>query len=221
MKKQHLEKAIQLRLSGKSLNEISHILGIAKSTASLWLHDIVISETAKKILDDKNPAINNTLAQTFSRERKITIHKSRRLQYQQEGMQKAKKGELLHQAGCMLYWAEGSKNRNTLKFTNTDHNMLLLFYKFLTESLQITKDQIYINIQYHEGNEDDIKDFWNQKLGLFIHGLRVIKPRGGSKKNRYPFGIVTIQVRKSTQYCQHIYGAIQTYASFNENYCLD
>lgn len=205
----------------RGFREISSILEISKGTASLWLRDIKVSETARKILDDKNPALNNTLARSFSRNRKITVHKERRLQSQQEGKEKAKSIDLLHQAGCMLYWAEGSKNKNTLRFTNTDHNMLSLFLRFLIESLHVPKNQIYINIQYHEGNEDIIKDFWNQKLGLEIQSLRLIKPRGGGKKNRYPFGIITIQVRKSTKYCQHIYGAIQEYAAFNTNYGLD
>lgn len=36
----------------------------------------------------------------------------------------------LHLAGCMLYWAEGAKSRNTIEFANSDPNMVRLFCRF-------------------------------------------------------------------------------------------
>jgi hypothetical protein len=44
---------------------------------------------------------------------------------------------MLHQAGCMLYWAEGSKARNTLKFANSDRQMVRFFRHFLTDALGV------------------------------------------------------------------------------------
>jgi hypothetical protein len=34
-------------------------------------------------------------------------------------------------AGCMLYWAEGAKERNTVKFVNSDVAMVRLFVNFM------------------------------------------------------------------------------------------
>jgi hypothetical protein len=42
----------------------------------------------------------------------------------------------------MLYWAEGAKSRNTIRFTNSDPHMLVLFKRFLTEALTIMREDI-------------------------------------------------------------------------------
>ena len=47
------QKAIHLRQKGLSLNEISHQLSISKSTASLWVRNIELSEKVKNILANK------------------------------------------------------------------------------------------------------------------------------------------------------------------------
>lgn len=221
MKKEFKQKAILLRSEGKSLNEISQFLNISKSTASLWVRNVAIDADAKKALEDKNPAKNGS-ARRFAIDRKITVHRSRRLKHQTEGKEKAKEKNLLHQAGCMLYWAEGYKHKNILRFTNTDENMLMFFKRFLIESLQVPEKDIFLNIQYHEGVDDDISKHWEDKMKLSVFSVTKIKPRGnGWRKNRHPFGIVEIHVRNSTKYCQHIYGAIQEYASFDTDYGLD
>jgi orotate phosphoribosyltransferase-like protein len=44
------EKAIKLRKNGYSLKEISEKLNIAKSTASVWLRNIKLTQKAKKRL---------------------------------------------------------------------------------------------------------------------------------------------------------------------------
>jgi hypothetical protein len=43
----------------------------------------------------------------------------------------ARRGNVLHATGCMLFWAEGSRNRNTLCFTNSDPAMVRFFVGFL------------------------------------------------------------------------------------------
>lgn len=43
----------------------------------------------------------------------------------------------------------------------------------------------------------------------------------GRKRNKLPYGVCTLQVRRSTRLVQHIYGAIQEYAAFDEPAWLD
>lgn len=50
MKLKEKERAVTLRARGYSLKEISKILIISKSTASLWLRNITLSKKAKKRL---------------------------------------------------------------------------------------------------------------------------------------------------------------------------
>ena len=39
-------------------------------------------------------------------------------------------------AGCMLYWAEGAKERNVVKFANSDAAMVRFFVRFLREGFE-------------------------------------------------------------------------------------
>jgi len=41
------------------------------------------------------------------------------------------------------------------------------------------------------------------------------------RRNKLPYGVCSIRVRRSTRIVQHIYGAIQEYAGFDEPRWLD
>jgi hypothetical protein len=43
----------------------------------------------------------------------------------------------------------------------------------------------------------------------------------GGKKNKLPYGVCALRVLRSTRIVQHIYGAIQEYAGFEEPRWLD
>jgi predicted transcriptional regulator len=222
MKKDKQEKAIELRRQGLSLNEISKELDVAKSSVSLWVRHVKLNADAVNALKDKNPIIRGSSAFAKSRLIKHTHHRDSRIKMQLEGAIKARSGDILHAKGCMLYWAEGTKSRNSLVFTNTDENMLKLFLKFLKESLNVNKDDIYLEINFHSGDEKDISKYWTDTLSIIPRRLKKIKPRGNGtfKKNKHYMGIAVIVVKKSTKYCQHIYGAIQEYAGFSNEMCL-
>ncbi|MCX6713082.1 MAG: helix-turn-helix domain containing protein, partial [Candidatus Vogelbacteria bacterium] len=49
------QKAVKLRLEGKSYSEIKNLLGISKSTLSGWLEDYPLSKERIKELRDWNP----------------------------------------------------------------------------------------------------------------------------------------------------------------------
>jgi hypothetical protein len=55
-------------------------------------------------------------------------------------------------AGCMLYWAEGAKARNALKFSNSDPRMLVLLRRFLTDALAIEIDEIVMSLNAYTNN---------------------------------------------------------------------
>ena len=52
----------------------------------------------------------------------------------------------------MLYWAEGAKGRNTIKFTNSDPQMVLFFRRFLTDALAIAYDKIVMTLNVYTNN---------------------------------------------------------------------
>jgi hypothetical protein len=50
-----------------------------------------------------------------------------RIAAQEEGRALARRGERLFLAGCMLYWAEGGQDRNQVRFSNSDPEMIRVF----------------------------------------------------------------------------------------------
>ena len=138
---------------------------------------------------------------------------------------KAKEGDPLHQAGCLLYWAEGRKSRNTLVLANSDPNLMRLFRRFLSECFQITPAQMTLRLHAYTGNGltiREIEDRWLKALNLPRSCLRKHSinrrpaPTSGVKRNKLPYGVADLGVLRSTGLIQHIYGAIQEYGSFDE-----
>jgi len=136
----------------------------------------------------------------------------------------------LHQAGCLLYWAEGTKTRNTVELANSDLNLIRLFLRFLIRCFDIQTSQLAFSLHVYTGNGLSIREIEARWLGelslppscLRKHSLNMRPaPTSGVKKNKLPYGVATLRVLKSTWLIQHIYGAIQEYGGFDEPRWLD
>jgi hypothetical protein len=136
----------------------------------------------------------------------------------------------LHMAGCMLYWGEGAKSRNHVKFTNSDLAMLQFFIRFLRECLGVKSDDCRIRLNVYTNNGMPLKEIerrWLRALELPASCLRghslnsYPTSSSGKKRKKLPYGVCTLTVAKSTHLVQHIYGAIQEYAGFEEPGWLD
>jgi hypothetical protein len=133
-------------------------------------------------------------------------------------------------AGCMLYWAEGSKARNVLTFANSDRNMLRFFSRFLRKSLGVAAEDYRVRLNVYTNNGLSlraIEDYWLEALQaprscLRGHSLNHYPTStSGSKRNRLPYGVCSLRVARSTWLVQHIAGAIQEYADFEQPKWLD
>lgn len=226
MKLKKKNEAIELRKQGLSMKEISKELQVSQSSVSLWVRDIVLTPEQILKLSANNPIINRQLSGAKTKSNNARL---KRLEFQLKGKNKAKEGNLLHQAGCLLYWAEGTKSKNSCRFTNSDINMILLYMKFLRECFQLENKFISLTINCYTTNgisKEDIEKYWLDKLGLDKSSLRKgvenLRPRSVTNQirhNKLMYGIISINVN-STEIVQHIYGAIQEYAGFDNNYML-
>ena len=129
----------------------------------------------------------------------------------------------------MLYWAEGWKSRNTLLFANSDLHMARLFCRFLRESLGVSAEQITLSLNVYTGNGlsvEEIENYWLNGLQLPRSCLRghILNHHptssSGKRPNRLPYGVARLRVN-STRLLQHVHGAIQEYAGFEEPRWLD
>jgi hypothetical protein len=101
-----------------SVKEIASVVGVARSSVSVWVRDVPLTPEQLESLRQRNPAYNRQLrGATRNAER----GRERRRGYQERGKELARDGSPLHVAGAMLYWAEGDKtDRHTARISNSD-----------------------------------------------------------------------------------------------------
>jgi len=123
----------------------------------------------------------------------------------------------------MLYWAEGSRSRNSVYFTNSDPRMVRLFLDFLVTCFGVQRDAVRININLFADlvtEERRIERFWLETLGLsepclLPSTVNVFSKHSARKRlNRLPHGTCRLALH-STAVVQQIYGAIQEYGGFD------
>ena len=122
----------------------------------------------------------------------------------------------------MLYWAEGSKSRNSVQFVNSDPAMVSYFVRFMRTQYDVPDDRFRLDCNLfadHIERQREIERFWLDTLDLPASCLRKSKVNVYSKysqkkrKNKLPYGTVRVCVH-STRIVQSIYGSIQEYGGF-------
>lgn len=217
-------EARRLRAAGVPLQRIAKRLNVSVSSVYAWTRDIPHSkeQRVRNLRAPGGPQSPEVIAKRAAACAE-TARKQRR-RFQEEGRAAARRDEHLHLQGCFLYWAEGSKDRNRIVFTNSDAIMLELFCRFLTQSLGIEPARITLSINAYTNNGltiEEIEAHWLQTLGLEPGCVRkhtlnhTPTSSSGRKRGRLPYGVCSLSVG-STRFVQHIYGAIQEYGGFEE-----
>lgn len=130
------EKAIALRITGKSYNEIAKDLGVWKSSLSYWLKNIKLSEEAIEILKKKSNYPKEKFKDwNIQRHKKAQTENKKYLNNFSKKIKFISNRELLL-IGAALYWGEGYKNQikgcgQYVSFCNSDPNMVKIFMNFL------------------------------------------------------------------------------------------
>jgi len=215
------QEARDLRVTGRTLRSIAKELHVSLGSISLWTRNVKIPEHL--LCERKQGQVDNLrdFRLTAGLTRSERCAKQRKI-WEAEGRAKAKlHKDLLHTQGCMLYWAEGSKanNRNVVRLSNSDPEMVRLFMRFLRESLSIPNEKIKGRVHCYLNNGltlKEVEDYWLGVSGTFPVNLRKAQVQeSSSQKNHrvHPYGTWHIEVC-STQALQHIFGAIQEYGGF-------
>ncbi len=219
-KPQAQERACQLRAEGMSVKDIAKQLGVAKSSVSTWVREIVLSDDQKAALRDKYHHYDAKIKGSQANYQKGL---ARRLAYQAEGRAKAREGDPLHLAGCMLYWAEGAKERGSVQLVNSDPDMLVFFTRFLRESLCVPDEKFRVRIICYTNNgltACEIESYWLTLLQLRQNNLQQttsnVQPKSSRQQGRkLRHGVCVISIH-NVRIVQHIFGAIQEYISIDK-----
>jgi transcriptional regulator with XRE-family HTH domain len=190
---------------GSPVKQLAQLLKVSPATISLWVRDIKISSAQQQR--------NKSRAGKVRGDTWRDLNRVRRALYQEEGHRRARLKDPMHLAGCMLYWAEGSKGRNSVVLTNSDPHLLRFFRQFLRKSLGVVDGDLSIRLNVYLGNGlalAAIEDYWLSLLELPRTALRKHSinhfptSSSGRKANALPYGVCTVRVSRSTRLVQHI-----------------
>jgi transposase-like protein len=209
---------------GASINEIARRTGAAKSSISRWVRDVELTADQRETLRIR--AYNGHVK---GRTMNSALRREARLLAQEDGRVRALRGDPMLLAGCMLYWAEGAKSRNQVRFVNSDPELIRFFVKFLRECFAVRDEEMRLRCNLfadHLERQRDVEQFWLDTTQLPRSRLgrsavnRYSKYSKKKRKNRLPYGTCELTVSR-TRIIQAIYGAIQEYAGFERPEWLD
>lgn len=221
-KKHLISQVIQKRRRGFSIGDISKTMRLSKSTVSIWCKNVVMNTSARKNIHD-----NWIIRTKNGRVKGTESNKQKKLLRIQNEYSVAKDmiGTISHRdvlMVCMaLYWAEGSKKETGtgFNFINSDQHMIFLIYRWLTRTMNISKEVIRLNLainQQHRNRETEILKFWSNLLDFPLDNftkttfIKTPYRRTYTNHSSY-FGMIRIRVLKSAWLRRRILGMIHTY----------
>lgn len=181
-----------MRSTGHSIRKIATELNVSKSSVSLWVRGIHLTDAQKQTLlknQDGNLMKGNTKMQ-------LRWLKTRE-EFRQKGYDLAEADEQFRLI-CALYWAEGSKSSCGIYFTNSDVAMMKLFVKTIKEKLCVLPSDIKLWCQCHgESSVESNRLFWTTILELPMSSWKkptVLNPNNKNRSNKLQYGICRIHV---------------------------
>ncbi|MBI3420687.1 MAG: hypothetical protein HY006_01360 [Candidatus Sungbacteria bacterium] len=203
-------KAITLRKTGLSYNEIQKEVPVAKSTLSLWLKAVPLKKEHKKRLYTKQINILSSGPRSQRERRKREVEEIIRRGEQEIALPLSLTTYRL--VGAALYWAEGSKG-SRFEITNSDPYFILFTVRWIEKVFSIPARHLRARLNiYPQQNELKIKKFWSDLTGIPVKnfGKTFVKPANkGYKKNNLYYGTMRIEVPKGTDMRHRVFGWMQ------------
>jgi len=189
-------KALKLRLKGRSISEISEKLSVPKSTVGVWCRNVRLGkEQIKKLRQEGLSDIKDVSKRD------------------------------LFVLGIAMYLSEGATSEcsEEVSFTNSDFRTILFMKKWFNEICGISNERFIVQIrinEFHKNKIGNAESYWSKIIGIpknqFTKTI-LIKSKSKkiySKDNIY-FGTVRLKVRQGTQLRRKINGWVEGLLKLN------
>lgn len=205
MSKDLKQKAIDLRKLGQSVKEISKKLNVSKSSVSVWVRNVNLTNKQKELLANRNfntDIIRRRRDTRLSNElikRNIVIDKAKRDINVLSNFD-------LRIIGTMLYWAEGRKRGVRIaSFSNSDPLMIKVMMRFFREICNVPEDKFRGHIHTHSSsNIKQSLKYWSEVTNIpvrqFYKTYCVPSISSKGKSNSLPNGTLDIHICSSELY---------------------
>jgi hypothetical protein len=211
-------QAQQYRRSGKSIKQIASELGVAKSSVSSWVKDIILSPEQLNYLKEsekRGSALGRWKIVNLRRERRLLMLGNHR----NNGIKEigAINNREMFLTGLALYWAEGGKKNHRVEFCNSDPNMIRFFIHWFNKSLGVKKEDLRCRIginESHIGRESIVKDYWARVTGIDLCQFNKTSFKHVQSRKIYEnfdnhYGTLSILVVKSADLYYRIMGLLE------------
>lgn len=219
------DRALKLRLTGKSYNEINKVLGVPKSTLSGWFKDVVLSDVAKTRLMSRTRLGSATLVKRNKMQTQEAGERARKIQSSAKKEIPVLTRRDLLIISVVLYWAEGYKRLkikdgkermdHKISLVNSDAEMVSTFVRFLQNILGISPEKIRLTMRlYAHINENEARVYWMRATGLprerFFKTTYLVSgaSKGVRPFNRLPYGTLQVEVCDTAKF-HHLIGLIE------------
>lgn len=159
-----------MRKEGASYSQIKAKINVSKSSLSLWLHDLPLSEKRLRELRDFNAVRIERFSNTMRRKREERWTEVRKRAAKDIGA--LNRRDMLI-AGLFLYWGEGGKTKlATTALSNTDPSMIRFFMRWLA-TFGVSKNHLRVHVHLY-ADMDISKElrYWSKALGLPLTSFR-------------------------------------------------
>ena len=199
MKRKEMDQARLLRKQGYSIKEITTMVGVTKSSVSLWVRAIALTTKQKKRLSEKGHSLGVTEKRRSTR--LANEHAKRQIFFQQAAkeIQNISQRDLFF-VGQGLYWCEGAKHsRGTASFYNSDPRLIQVMMRFYREICKIPDKKFKAQVILHPHlNALRAEKYWSKVSRIprsqFQKTSQQHNKASKGKKDSIPMGTFTIGV---------------------------
>jgi hypothetical protein len=180
------DKARALRHEHRTLQEIADILGVSKSSVSLWCRDIDVE------IRRRQPVARRPHAQHLAKLAEIAecdeLGRRRLAVLSEQGFLAV---------GVALYAGEGAKRDGKVTFANTDARIVRLFCLWLRRFFTIHESRLRVRVYLHEGLDIDASEqYWSAVTAIprsqFTKPYRAVAD-ASIRKTKHQHGCVYVE----------------------------
>lgn len=175
-------RARDLRAQAWTLQQIADELGVAKSSVSLWVRDVIFEPKPRQ-----RPAFRNPSSLHLAKLAEIDAMNE--LGVQRVGVLS---DEAFLAAGIALFAGEGAKGNGRVKFANSDPMMVSFFCRWLRTFFAVDEARLRVTVYLHRGLDmDAAQQHWSEvtsvPLAQFRKGHRPV-PDPSIRVTKHEFG---------------------------------
>jgi transcriptional regulator with XRE-family HTH domain len=156
-------KSQKLRKQGLSVKEIEKKLKVSRSSVSLWVRDIRLTQKQieKLYLNKKTGQLKGSIVAAMNKiKTRETITKTLIEEGEKEIRKISQRDKFI--AGVMLYFAEGEKSGEHINFSNSNSQAIKFMIDWFQEFCKIPEEKIRCSLYLHDNlNESKAKKYWS------------------------------------------------------------